>query len=103
MKPVVRSAIRSARSRGVVGVIELDERKILAAADLGQRAGLFDRQVGHDRPGHARGLRVGHVSFQPVPKDDRVADHRDDRRLDWFTCRGRRPSALSRTQSGAAC
>ena len=76
MKPVVRSAIRRARSRGVVGRDQLDEAEILAAADLGQRAGLLDGQVGHDRPGHARRLRRTHVVLQPVAINDRVADHR---------------------------
>ena len=72
--------MRSARSRGVSRRDQLNERKILAAADVGQRAGLFHGQVGHDRPGNARRLGLGHVPLQSMPKDDRIAQHRHDRR-----------------------
>ena len=55
------SAIRSARSRGVVGVTSCTRLKSACAADLGQLAGFFDRQVGHDRPGDPGRLGVGDV------------------------------------------
>ena len=54
---------------------ELDQGKILAAADVGKRSGFLDGQVGHYCAGYARRFRIAHVFFQPVAVNDGVTDH----------------------------
>ncbi len=78
---MVRRAISTARSRGVVGVINWISFRPRRRGPVHHRLRLLDREIGHDHPVQARGRRVIEKALHTQAVDDRVRDHRDQRRL----------------------
>ena len=78
---MVRRAISTARSRGVVGVMSWISFRPAQRGLVHQRLGLLDRQVGHDQAVEAGGRRLVEKALHAQPMDDRVGDHGDQRRV----------------------
>ena len=81
MNPVVGPGDLDRTIAGRRGRDELDQLEAATARLVDQGCGFLDRQVGNDQAVQPGGGRVVQVAFHPDAVDDRIRDHRHDRRL----------------------